>query len=156
MTRWIRQFDHIIRKGISKDQRIFADWYARRAKQYIDKTMAGIDQEAKETREMAASFYRLLEHKLQLSDRTDPPTREEVKEAVEQLKDVGRYSVFVTAVIFPGGVVSLLGLELLARRYGIRFSFIPSAFRKKEKKPPEKNDMHSPLELPGQTGERMD
>ena len=88
MTRWIREFDHILRNGISKEQRIFAAWYARRAKQYIDKTMKGIDQEAKETQEMAVSFYRLLEHKLQLSDRTDPPTREEVKEAVEQLKDM--------------------------------------------------------------------
>ena len=104
--------------------------------------MKGIDQEAKETREMAVSFYRLLEHKLRLNERSEPPSREEVKEAVEQLKDMGRYSVFVTAVIFPGGVISLLGLELLARKYGIRFSFIPSAFRKKEPDSPDPGENH--------------
>jgi len=149
MIRWIREFDNILRNGISEEHRVFASWYARKAKQSIDKAMKGIDQEARETREMASSFYRLLEHKLNLSNRTDPPSREEVKAAVKQLKDVGRYSVFVTAVIFPGGVVSLLGLELLARRYGISFSFIPNAFRKSEKGSSEESDRNTPMEIPG-------
>ena len=149
MRHWIKELDNIIRNGISKEHKVFADWYARRAKQSIDKAMKGIDQEAKETREMATSFYRLLEHKLNLNDRTDPPSKEEVKAAVEQLKDVGRYSVFVTAVVFPGGVISLLGLELLARRYGITFSFFPSAFRKSKKEPPSKNGKNTPFELRG-------
>ena len=83
---------------------------------------------------MASSFYRLLEHNLNLNERTDPPSQEEVIAALEQLKDVGRYSVFVTAVILPGGVISLMGLELLARKYGIEFSLIPSAFRNTESK----------------------
>ena len=94
--------------------------------------MKGVDKEAEETREMASSFFRMLEHKLNLNDRTDPPTKEEVKAAVEQLKDVGRFSVFVTAVILPGGVFSLIGLEMLAKKYGINFTVIPSSFRKKK------------------------
>ena len=58
----------------------------------------------------------------------------EVKAAIEQLKDVGRFSIFATLVILPGGVVSLLGLELLARRFGIRgFNLIPSSFRKRKR-----------------------
>ena len=79
--------------------------------------------------------FRLLEHKLRLNDRTDPPSKDEVKAAVKQLKDVGRFSVFVTAVLLPGGVISLVGLEMLARKYGIDFSFIPSAFRRENSKP---------------------
>lgn len=108
-----------------------------RAKAFADKAwrmirsgLRKIGNEASETGEMAHSFFRLLEHKLNLQDRTDPPTEEEVKEAIEQLKDVGRFSVFTTAVILPGGAVSLMGLELLARKFGINFTFIPSSFRK--------------------------
>lgn len=134
MKNWIKEIDSIFRNGISEEHRVFAAHYARKAKQHIDKAMKGFDLEARETREMAHSFYRLLEHKLNLGERTDPPGREEVVAAVEQLKDVGRYSVFVTAVILPGGVISLVGLELLARKYGINFSLLPSAFRKKERK----------------------
>jgi hypothetical protein len=74
----------------------------------------------------------MLEAKLDLSGRTDPPTEEEVKAAIEQLKDVGRFSVFATLVILPGGVISLVGLELLARKFGIKgFNLVPSSFRKR-------------------------
>ena len=83
---------------------------------------------------MARSFFKLLEAKLDLSGRKEPPTEEEVKAAIEQLKDVGRFSIFTTLVILPGGVVSLVGLELLARKFGIKsFNLIPSSFRKRNK-----------------------
>jgi hypothetical protein len=132
MNNWFRDIEALLRQGIQPENRLFANRYARKARLFIDRTMKGFDQEAGETREMAGSFFRLLEHKLRLHDRTEPPGREEVRAAVEQLKDVGRFSVFVTAVIFPGGVISLMGLELLARKYGVNFSLIPSAFRKKD------------------------
>ena len=65
--------------------------------------------------------------------RTDVCIEEQVKAAIEQLKDVGRFSIFATLVILPGGVVSLVGLELLARKFGINgFNLIPSSFRKKK------------------------
>ncbi|MGD2034270.1 MAG: hypothetical protein PVF73_04380 [Bacteroidales bacterium] len=125
----------IMHKGLSREQRIFARLYARKAKRFIDDFMTGMGTEAGESVEMANSFFRLLHHKLRLSERETPPDREEVKAAIEQLKDIGRFSVFVTAVIFPGGVLSLLGLELLARKYGIRnFHLLPSSFRKKKNK----------------------
>ena len=104
--------------------------FASRAKSAIESGMRKVGNEAAETKEMAASFFKLLEHQLNMKDRTVPPTEEEVMEAIEQLKDVGRFSVFTTAVILPGGVISLLGLELLARKFGINFTFIPSSFRK--------------------------
>lgn len=111
-----------------------AGLYAGKTKVMLDKTIDGVGEEAKETEEMAQSFFRLLGHKLRLNNRDEPPTEEEVKEAIEQLKDVGRFSVFATISIIPGGGFSLIGLELLAKKFGVKnFTFIPSAFRKKHK-----------------------
>lgn len=108
--------------------------YASKTKILIEKSIRGVGQEAKETEEMAQSFFRLLEHKLRLGERKEPPSEEEVKAAIEQLKDVGRFSVFATISIIPGGGFSLIGLELLARKFGVKnFTFVPSSFRKKEK-----------------------
>jgi hypothetical protein len=82
MNKWFREIEDLLRNGISEENRLFANRYARKARHFIDRTMKGIDQEAGETREMAGSFYRLLEHKLKLNERTDPPGKEEVKAAV--------------------------------------------------------------------------
>jgi hypothetical protein len=107
---WFEELEDLLKNGVTPEHKIFANRYARKAKIHIDKVLKGVDKEAEETREMASSFFRLLEHKLNLNDRTDPPSKEEVKAAVQQLKDVGRFSIFVTAVILPGGVISLIGL----------------------------------------------
>ena len=105
--------------------------FARRSMRAIKKTVQGFGQEAVETRDMAALFFRMLESKLELNKRTEPPTHEEVKEAIEQLKDIGRISVFASVSLLPGGGFSLIGLELLARKFGItKFTFVPSAFHK--------------------------
>jgi len=105
--------------------------YARKVKEAFDSGMRKTGTEARETQVMAASFFKLLEHKLNLNNRTDPPTEEEVREAIEQLKDVGRVSFFATVSILPGGAVSLIGLEMLAAKFGLKnFTIIPSAFRK--------------------------
>ena len=113
---------------------LFAKKYASKTKGLIDEGVRAVGQEADETEQMARSFFKLLEAKLDLSGRKEPPSEEEVKAAIEQLKDVGRFSIFTTLVILPGGVVSLVGLELLARKFGIKsFNLIPSSFRKKQK-----------------------
>ena len=133
LNRYYGKIKTLFSDGLSEEHTLYARRYARKAKGYIDEGMKGVDQEAVETREMASSFFRMLEHKLNLNNRTDPPTKEEVKAAVEQLKDVGRFSFFVTAVILPGGVFSLIGLEMLAKKFGINFTVVPSSFRKKKK-----------------------
>ncbi len=113
-----------------KEKRL-AKKFANQSHKVIKKTMAGVNQEALETKEMASSFYKLLESKLNLKNRTEPPTDEEVKAAIEQLKDVGRFTFFSTVSIIPGGGVGLIGLEMLARKLGVKnFTFVPSAFRK--------------------------
>lgn len=114
--------------------RRFARKYAEKTSNLITHGVTAIGKEAEETEQMARAFFKLLEARLDLSGRKEPPTEEEVRAAIEQLKDVGRFSFFATMVILPGGVVSLLGLELLARKFGIRgFNLIPSSFRKKNR-----------------------
>jgi hypothetical protein len=113
---------------------LFARKYAIKTKDLIHEGVSIVGEEAGETEDMARSFFKLLEAKLDLSGRKEPPSEEEVKAAIEQLKDVGRFSIFTALVILPGGVVSLLGLEILARRFGIKgFNLIPSSFRKRKK-----------------------
>ena len=112
----------------------FARKYAIKTSRLISKGIRAVGQEAEETEQMARSFFRMLEAKLDLSGRTDPPTEEEVKAAIAQLKDMGRFSIFATLVVLPGGVLSLAGLELLSRKFGIKgFTLVPSSFRKKRK-----------------------
>ncbi|MEX0981934.1 MAG: hypothetical protein WD577_04620 [Bacteroidales bacterium] len=135
-----KKLSHIRRSGITYDREKGRE-FASRALKGIEAGMQKMGSEATETREMARSFFRLLEHKLNMQERTVPPTEQEVLEAIEQLKDMGRLSVFTTAVILPGGVISLWGLELIARKFGIEFTFIPSAFRKNaEWKHPQGNN----------------
>jgi hypothetical protein len=149
IKKWFDELEDLLRNGVNPEQKIFANRYARKARFHIDKVLKGVDREAVETREMATSFFRLLEHKLKLNERTDPPSKEEVKAALRQLKDVGRFSIFVTAVILPGGVISLIGLELLAKQYGIDFSLIPSAFKKKKKEDDPSGQESEPKQLTG-------
>ena len=111
----------------------YARRYAEKTSRLIREGISAMGKEAGETEQMARSFFRMLEAKLDLSGRTDPPSEEEVRAAIEQLKDVGRFSIFATLVILPGGVVSLVGLELLARKFGIKgFNLVPSSFRRKK------------------------
>lgn len=126
---------------------LFARKYAVKTRKLIDEGVSIVGEEAGETEEMARSFFKLLEAKLDLSGRKEPPSEAEVKAAIEQLKDVGRFSIFTTLVILPGGVISLLGLELLARRFGIRgFNLIPSSFRRRMKSNlPAKSDQQNPI-----------
>jgi hypothetical protein len=130
----LRELKHAAWNLPIKDSRShrFAKKYAAKTSVLIQEGVRAVGEEAEETEQMARSFFKMLEAKLDLSGRTEPPTEEEVKAAIEQLKDVGRFSIFTTLVILPGGVISLLGLELLARRFGIKgFNLIPSSFRRK-------------------------
>ena len=110
----------------------YAQKFAEVAKKSVYEFTDGLNKERKQTQEMAESFFRLLESELDLENRTDPPSREEVRQALEQLKDVGRVGIFASISLLPGGAVSLVGLEFLARQFGIYdFTLIPSSFKKK-------------------------
>ena len=120
-----------LKKGDEEKRKDYARDYAKKAKTAFDSGVKKMGTEAQETKEMAHSFFHLLEHKLKINDRSDPPTEQEIREAIEQLKDVGRVSFFATISIIPGGAVSLIGLEMLAAKFGMKnFTLIPSSFRK--------------------------
>jgi len=107
-----------------------AETFAQKAKDSIEYFSKNLKQESDETTVMARSFFRLLSDKLNLESREEPPTPEEVKQALEQLKDVGRVGIFATISLIPGGAFSLIGLEILARKFGIEdFTLIPSSFQ---------------------------
>jgi hypothetical protein len=128
------QLKPIPKEGEKEEHLRFAGRFARKTKSILEDAWNGFGNEAIETKDMSVAFFRLLEHKLRLNEREEPPSKEEVKEAIEQLKDIGRLSVFASVSILPGGGVSLLGLELLARKMGIKnFTFIPSSFRRRNK-----------------------
>ena len=110
----------------------YAQKFAETAKKSVYEFADGLNQEKKQTQEMAESFFRLLESELDMENRSEPPSREEVRQALEQLKDVGRVGIFASISLLPGGAVSLVGLEILARQFGIYdFTLIPSSFKEK-------------------------
>ena len=120
---------HLVQK------RFQAKRLARKTKIAIIRTMQGVGQEAKETKVMARTFFRMLYKELNIKTRNTPPTKDEINEAIEQLADVGRFSVFSVISVIPGGGFSLIAIELLARKFGIKkFTFIPSSFRKELRK----------------------
>jgi hypothetical protein len=107
-----------------------AEEFAQKAKASIETFTKNLKQESDETTQMAQSFFRLLSNKLNLDSREEPPTPEEVRRALEQLKDVGRVGIFATISLIPGGAFSLIGLEILARKFGIEdFTLVPSSFQ---------------------------
>ncbi len=113
--------------------KIQAHRFAKKTKIALLKTARNVGQEGKETRDMAQTFFRMLENKLDMQNRKEPPSPDEVKEAIHQLKDVGRFSLFTGISILPGGAFSLIGLEILAKKLGVKnFTLVPSAFRKKQ------------------------
>lgn len=86
--------------------------------------LSSLSQEGRDTREMVTVFFRQVQAKLSY---TDQPTEAEVREAIEQLKDVNRFALLLTVTILPGSVMILPLLHKLGKRYDIEF--MPRAFR---------------------------
>jgi hypothetical protein len=88
--------------------------------------------EGVETTRMVKVFARLGTGKLRLTPSHRNPTPEEIREAVEQLKDIPRFLPFFIIVVVPvpgiaeGYVVVALTLE---RWLGDRMKLLPSQFR---------------------------
>ncbi len=89
--------------------------------------------EAVETRNMAFTFGRLLAAKLRLNGQRELPSEEEIREAIEQLKDIPRFLPFFSLVFMPVPgitemyIVLALSLEKLS---GGAISLLPSQIRK--------------------------
>jgi hypothetical protein len=132
--RWARVHDRS--PGDAEEEKAFsrAERFLQAVRASAGKMADGVKQESSQSREMAQTFFRMLSDRLNLESREEPPTPQEVKEAVSQLKDVGRLSFFISFSLLPGGAALLIALELLARSYGIEwFTFVPSSFRQDNK-----------------------
>lgn len=89
-----------------------------------DRVLKGLKQERAETQDMMRTFFTLLTQKLPSGRQPEP---EEVKAAIEQLKDVNRMAGLLVLASMPGSVVTLPILCKLANKYGIEI--MPSAFK---------------------------
>jgi hypothetical protein len=101
--------------------------YLESQKRYLKSVshiITGLKQEKEETRAMMRTFFNVLTQKL---PKGQQPQQEEIKEALEQLKDVNKMAGLLLVSITPGSLVTLPALCALARRYGIEL--LPSAFK---------------------------
>jgi hypothetical protein len=91
----------------------------------VSNILSGLNQEKEETRTMMSTFFKVLTQKLPQGKH---PEEREIKEALEQLKDVHKMAGLLLISITPGSLVTLPALCALGRRYGIEL--LPSAFQK--------------------------
>lgn len=97
-------------------------------KRFLDRfegTLTKLNQEKNETKEMMSTFSGLLTQHLPDGR---APTNEELKDAVEQLKDVHRMAGLLIMAVLPGSALTLPAIYALGKRFGIEL--LPSAFRK--------------------------
>ncbi|OUR95974.1 hypothetical protein A9Q81_13355 [Gammaproteobacteria bacterium 42_54_T18] len=94
----------------------------------FDSTVAKLNEERIETKEMLGTFSSLLTQHLPNGKQ---PTNKELKGAIEQLKDVHRMAAILIMSIVPGSVITLPAIYALGKKFGVEI--LPSAFRKEDK-----------------------
>ena len=97
--------------------------------------------EAVETREMAVVFGKILRSRLGIEDKQDLPSEEEIKAALEQLKDIPKFLPFFSLFFMPlPGITEMyillaISLEKLSKGH---ISLLPSQLRKVMKRTGQK------------------
>ena len=71
-------------------------------------------EEGTETKEMMKVFGKSLKAKLKGNNH---PTPEELKDAIKQLKDVGRITALIPIMLMPGSVITVTVLEKIAKKF---------------------------------------
>jgi ubiquitin C-terminal hydrolase len=72
--------------------------------------------EASQTKEMLIVFRDLLHKEL---GGNKNPTQEEIQNALEQLKDVGKISVLIPLALLPASIITIPLLVKIGKRYGV-------------------------------------
>ena len=88
--------------------------------------------EGVETRDMLKTFVKHGKGQLLLSKQAEPPTEEEIQQAIDQLKDLPRFLPFIVFVTVPvpGITESYVLLAVTLEKWlGEKFSLLPSSFR---------------------------
>ena len=94
----------------------------------FESMVAKLNEERIETKEMMGTFSSLLTQHLPNGRQ---PTNNELKGAIEQLKDVHRMAALLIMSIVPGSVITLPAIYALGKKFGVEI--LPSAFRKDDK-----------------------
>lgn len=85
-----------------------------------------------ETKNMVRTFVKQGKGQLLLSKESEPPTEQEIREALEQLKDLPKFLpffVFITVPV-PGVTEGYVLLAITLEKYlGEKFSLLPSHFK---------------------------
>jgi hypothetical protein len=109
--------------------------------------------ESIETKNMVRTFVKQGKGHLLLSKDSEPPTEEEIRNAMEQLKDLPKFLPFFVfiAVPIPGVTESYMLLAVSIEKWlGQKFSLLPSHFKAIfQKKKEADNPTVEPPGLPG-------
>lgn len=107
--------------------------------------------ESIETKNMVRTFVKQGKGQLLLSKQSEPPTEEEIRQAMEQLKDLPKFLPFFIfiAVPVPGVTESYVLLAVSLEKWlGQKFSLLPSHFRAVFQKSKDNDITKQPPELP--------
>ncbi|MBK9016375.1 MAG: hypothetical protein IPM82_21165 [Saprospiraceae bacterium] len=104
-----------------------------------------------ETKNMVRTFVKQGRGQLLLSKQSEPPTEEEIRLAMEQLKDLPKFLPFFIfiAVPIPGVTESYVLLAVSLEKWlGQKFSLLPTHFRAVFNKKNDADNTKQPPELP--------
>ena len=108
-----------------------------------------------ETKNMVRTFVKQGKGQLLLSKQSEPPTEEEIRLAIEQLKDLPKFLPFFVfiAVPVPGVTESYVLLAVSLEKWlGEKFSLLPSHFRNIFQKKQEDGDLPPPPDTSAANG----
>ena len=88
----------------------------KRSKILLSKYTIFIKKETIQTKDMVVTFKDLLHN--QLGGKKNP-TEEEIKDALDQLKDVGKMTALLPLVMLPGSILTIPILIKLGKKYNI-------------------------------------
>ncbi len=88
----------------------------KKLREELSKYLVIVKKESYHTRAMVITFKKLL-HK-QLGGKSNP-TEEEVKEAIMQLKDVGKITALLPLIALPGSILTIPVLVKIGKYYNI-------------------------------------
>jgi hypothetical protein len=88
-----------------------------------------VKKESEQTKDMVITFKHLLEKQL---GGNKNPSEQEIHDAIEQLKDLGKITALLPLVALPGSVLTIPILIKIGQKYDI--DILPSSIREDNKK----------------------
>ena len=108
--------------------------------------------ESIETKNMVRTFVKQGKGQILLSKQAEPPTEKEIRDAMDQLKDLPKFLPFFIfiAMPIPGVTESYILLAVSLEKWlGLKFSLLPSHFRAIFQKRNNKNEALPPAVTEG-------